>query len=83
MRRLPFAGHRNKVHLYGEDNASIERSIVIDGRGQYPQGADSRRLLISPSAKKINKELVPEKHSQEKILFVLPEAPQNSNQDKA
>jgi len=38
--------------------------------------------LISPSAKKINKELVPEKHSQEKILFVLPEAPQNSNQDK-
>ena len=59
MRKLPFAGHRNKVHAYGEDNASIERSIIIDGRGQYPQGADSRRLLISPSAKKINKELVP------------------------
>jgi len=38
VRRLPFAGHRNKVHLYGEDNASIERSIVIDGRGQVSSG---------------------------------------------
>jgi len=25
------------VHVFGDDDATIERSIVIDGRGQYPQ----------------------------------------------
>jgi hypothetical protein len=30
---------KSEVHVYGDDNASIERSIVIDGRGQYPQVA--------------------------------------------
>ena len=30
-----------EVHVFGDDNASIERSIIIDGRGQYSQvGSD-------------------------------------------
>jgi len=32
-----FGGGAGKVHVYGDDAANIERSIVIDGRGQYPQ----------------------------------------------
>ena len=33
-----FGGRAGEVHLYGDDASTIERSIVIDGRGQYPQG---------------------------------------------
>lgn len=32
-----FGGRAGEVHVYGDDGATIERSIVIDGRGQYPQ----------------------------------------------
>ena len=32
-----FGSGAGEVHLYGDDAATIERSIVIDGRGQYPQ----------------------------------------------
>ena len=32
-----FGGHAGEVHVYGADAATIERSIVIDGRGQYPR----------------------------------------------
>ena len=31
-----FGGGAGEVHVYGNDDATIERSIVIDGRGQYP-----------------------------------------------
>ena len=33
-----FGGGAGEVHIYGDDASTIERSIVIDGRGQYPQG---------------------------------------------
>ena len=33
-----FGGGAGEVHVYGDDDASIERSVVIDGRGQYPRG---------------------------------------------
>jgi len=75
VRKLPVAGHRNKVHAYGEDNASIERSIIIDGRGQHPQGAVSRRLLISPSANEIQQGAGPRKAQSEENIVLLPEAP--------
>ena len=29
---------RAKCIIYGDDGSTIERSIVIDGRGQYPHG---------------------------------------------
>ena len=32
-----FGGGAGEVHVYGDDAATVERSIVIDGRGQYPQ----------------------------------------------
>ncbi len=32
-----FGGDAGEVHVYGDDDATIERSIVIDGRGQYQQ----------------------------------------------
>jgi hypothetical protein len=32
-----FGGRTGEVHVYGDDAATIERKIVIDGRGQYPQ----------------------------------------------
>ena len=32
-----FGGSAGEVHVYGDDGVTIERSIVIDGRGQYPQ----------------------------------------------
>jgi multidrug efflux pump subunit AcrA (membrane-fusion protein) len=32
-----FGGGSGEVHVYGDDAATIERRIVIDGRGQYPQ----------------------------------------------
>lgn len=32
-----FGGSAGEVHVYGDDLATLERSIVIDGRGQYPQ----------------------------------------------
>jgi len=31
-----FGGSAGEVHVYGKDNATIERSIVTDDRGQYP-----------------------------------------------
>ena len=34
-----FGGSRGESHVYGDDASTIERSIVIDGRGQYPQVA--------------------------------------------
>jgi hypothetical protein len=36
--RNRFGGREGEVHVYGDDDATIERSVVIDGRGQYPQG---------------------------------------------
>ncbi len=32
-----FGGGVGEVHVFGEDLATIESRIVIDGRGQYPQ----------------------------------------------
>ncbi len=32
-----FGGGAGEVHVFGDDDVTIERSIVIDGRGQYPQ----------------------------------------------
>jgi hypothetical protein len=32
-----FGGSSGEVHVYGDDASTIEPSIVIDGRGQYPQ----------------------------------------------
>jgi hypothetical protein len=32
-----FEGSAGEVHVYGEDATTVERSIVIDGRDQYPQ----------------------------------------------
>ena len=32
-----FGGSTGEVRVFGEDAATIERKIVIDGRGQYPQ----------------------------------------------
>jgi hypothetical protein len=37
--RERFGGGAGEVHIYGDDASNIERSIVIDGRGQYPQVA--------------------------------------------
>ena len=34
-----FGGSRGEIHVYCDDASTIERSIVIDGRGQYPQSA--------------------------------------------
>jgi hypothetical protein len=31
--RFDYAG---EVHVFGDDDATIERSIIIHGRGQYP-----------------------------------------------
>ena len=33
-----FGSGAGEVHVYGDDASTIERRIVIDGRGQYPQG---------------------------------------------
>jgi hypothetical protein len=35
--RKCFGGSRGEIHVYCDDPATIERSVVIDGRGQYPQ----------------------------------------------
>ena len=35
-----FGGSAGEVHVYGDDGVTIERGIVIDGRGQYPQIGD-------------------------------------------
>ena len=35
--RNRFGGRAGEVHVFGDDDATIEHSIVIDGRGQYPQ----------------------------------------------
>jgi hypothetical protein len=32
-----FGGNAGEVHVYSDDASTLERSIVIDGRGQYPQ----------------------------------------------
>jgi hypothetical protein len=32
-----FGGSRGEIHIYGDDASTIERRVVIDGRGQYPQ----------------------------------------------
>ena len=32
-----FGGSAGEVHIYDESGETIERSIVIDVRGQYPQ----------------------------------------------
>lgn len=32
-----FGGASGEVRVYCDDGVTIERSIVIDGRGQYPQ----------------------------------------------
>ena len=32
-----FGGSRGEIRVYGDDATTIERSIVVDGRGQYPQ----------------------------------------------
>jgi hypothetical protein len=33
-----FGGRTGEVHIFDADDSTIERSIVIDGSGQYPQG---------------------------------------------
>jgi hypothetical protein len=37
--RNRFGGRTGEVHVFDANDSTIERSIVIDGRGQYPQGA--------------------------------------------
>jgi hypothetical protein len=32
-----FGGGAGEVHVFSDDTLTIERSIAIDGRGQYPQ----------------------------------------------
>jgi hypothetical protein len=32
-----FGGGAGEVHVYGDDDTTVERSIVIDGRGQHQQ----------------------------------------------
>jgi len=32
-----FGGSRGEIRVYFDDGSTIERSIIIDGRGQYPQ----------------------------------------------
>jgi len=32
-----FGGRKGEVHVFDADDSAIERRIVIDGRGQYPQ----------------------------------------------
>ena len=32
-----FGGSRGEIHVYGDDASTVERKILIDGRGQYPQ----------------------------------------------
>jgi hypothetical protein len=32
-----FGGGAGEVHIFGDDASTIERTIVMDGRGQYPQ----------------------------------------------
>jgi hypothetical protein len=32
-----FGGSRGEIRVYCDDGSTIERSIVIDGRGQYPR----------------------------------------------
>ena len=32
-----FGGSRGEIHVYCDDGSTVERSTVIDGRGQYPQ----------------------------------------------
>jgi hypothetical protein len=32
-----FGGGAREVHVFDDDESTIERSIVIDGPGQYPQ----------------------------------------------
>jgi len=32
-----FGGSAGEVHVYCDDGVTVERKIVIDGRGQYPQ----------------------------------------------
>jgi hypothetical protein len=39
-----FVGGAGEVHVYGDDASTIERKVAIDGRGQYPQGADRAAL---------------------------------------
>ena len=34
-----FGGSAGEVHVFDPDDSTIERRIVIDGRGQYPQVA--------------------------------------------
>jgi hypothetical protein len=34
--RNRFGGRAGEVHVFDADDATIERRIVIDGRGQYP-----------------------------------------------
>jgi len=34
-----FGGSAGEVRVYGDDASTIERSIIVDGRGQYPQVA--------------------------------------------
>ena len=36
-----FSGSRGEIRVYGDDASTIERSIAIDGRGQYSQGAEA------------------------------------------
>ena len=37
--RNRFGGRTGEVRVIDDDASTIERSIIIDGRGQYPQGA--------------------------------------------
>ena len=32
-----MAARAGEVHVYSDDASTIERSIIIDGRSQYPQ----------------------------------------------
>jgi len=34
-----FGGSRGEIHVYSDDGATIERKVIIDGRGQYSQSA--------------------------------------------
>jgi hypothetical protein len=37
MEKTGQSDRTGEVHVYGDDSTTIEGSIIIDGRGQYPQ----------------------------------------------
>jgi hypothetical protein len=70
------------MHLGCSERRTCERKIAIDGRGQYQQGADRAALDFAICQRNSTRGWSPKGPVRGKMLFVLPEAPQNNNQDK-